>query len=273
MIFRHWVACLAVVVSAALTQAAVAQTAPAPHPRAAAPADQTYILGPTDVVEVSVLTHPDYTTRDRIGDDGTIQLPYLGPVKAANMTGPQLEAEVASALDKGGYFSHPVVKVDIVSFGSRYVTVLGDFVSPGLIPVDRAYRLSEILARVGGVKDGGADYLVLTPANGAAQTLPIKEISTGGLTEDPFVQPGDKIYSPPAELFYVSGQVNSPGVFPVIPGLTFRMAIARAGGVTMIGNEKKMKVTRHGEKMASVNLNDVVQPGDIIVIGQSLFAF
>jgi polysaccharide export outer membrane protein len=281
MNFRMVTACLAVVFSVLVGQRAAGQAVATPPPAAAqaspsrslAPADQTYVLGASDVVEVSVLTHPDYTTRDRVGADGAIQLPYLGSVKAAGKTGPQLEADVAQALDKGGYFAHPVVKVDIVSFGSRYVTVLGEFQSPGLVPVDRAYRLSEILARVGGVKEGGADYLILTPANGQAEKLPIKDIATGGLAEDPYVQAGDKIYSPQAELFYVSGQVNAPGAFPVIPGLTLRMAIARAGGVTMVGSEKKLKLTRHGVRVAHFDLNDPVQAGDVLVVGQSLFAF
>jgi polysaccharide export outer membrane protein len=271
MYVRHWVACLAVVFSAVFAQVALAQIPSAP--RAALSAKQTYLLGTSDVVEVSVLTHPDYTTRGRIGEDGTIQLPFLGTVKAANLTAPQLESEVAAALDKGGYFSHPVVKVDIVSFGSRYVTVLGAVQTPGLVPVDRAYRLSEILARVGGIKDTGADYVVLTPSDGQEEKLAIKDIATGGLAQDPYVEPGDKIYSPQAELFYVSGQVGSPGAFPVIPGMTLRMAIARAGGVTLIGSEKKVKLTRHGERVARVDLNEQVQAGDVIIIGQSLFSF
>ena len=269
MSLRQLAAGLAVLLSLFCVQAASATDAPAQ----ASPADQQYILGPADVVEVSVLTHPEYTTRDRISEAGTIQLPYLGSVNAANMTAAQLRDEVADALDKGGYFAHPVVKVDIISFGSRYVTVLGEVHAPGLVPVDRPYRLSEILARVGGIQAGGADYVVLTPANGKEERLAVKDIATGGLDKDPYVQPGDKIYSPPAEVFYVSGQVNAPGAFPIMPGMTIRMAIARAGGVTLVGSEKKVKLTRHGVKTSHVDLNELVQPGDVIVIGQNLFAF
>jgi polysaccharide export outer membrane protein len=271
MIFRRWAAALAVLFFLLPVGVASAQKVLAPMRPASA--DQSYVLGLSDVVEVSVLTHPDYTTRGRIGEDGTIQLPYLGPVKAANMSAAQLEEEVAQALDKGGYFAHPVVKVDIVSFGSRYVTVLGEFTSPGLVPVDRAYRLSEILARVGGVKGSGADYVELTPSDGQAERLAIKEIATGGLDKDPYVHPGDKIYSPPAELFYVEGQVNQPGAFALVPGMTLRMAIARAGGVNLTGSEKKLKLTRHGVRVAHIDLNEPVQAGDVLMIGQTLFNF
>lgn len=271
MKFRHWVALFATLFFLAPAGFSAAQKVLAPMRPPTA--DQAYVLGLSDVVEVSVLTHPDYTTRGRIGEDGTIQLPYLGPVRAANMTAAQLEESVAQALDKGGYFAHPVVKVDIISFGSRYVTVLGEFTTPGLVPVDRAYRLSEILARVGGVRETGADYVVLTPSNGAEEKLGLKDIATGGLDKDPFVRPGDKIYSPKAELFYVSGQVNQPGAYAVIPGMTMRMAIARAGGVNLTGSEKKLKLTRHGERVSHVDLNQPVEAGDVLYIGQTLFNF
>ena len=52
-----------------------------------------------------------------------------------------------------------IVEVEVVSYASRYVTVLGAVGSPGLIPMDRPYRLSEILARVGGARQDGADHV------------------------------------------------------------------------------------------------------------------
>ena len=123
------------------------------QPAAAAPAaatsgedsaSQTYVLGPADVIEVSVLGRPDFTTKGRIAEDGTLSLPYLGSVKVSDMTANQLSEDLAKSLLHGGYYVNPIVKVEIVSFASRYVTVLGNVGTPGLVPVDRPYRLSEI---------------------------------------------------------------------------------------------------------------------------------
>jgi polysaccharide export outer membrane protein len=235
-------------------------------------ADQSYILGPGDVIEAAILGRTDFDTRARIGTDGKVELPYLGSVDAANRTTLELTDQVRKALESGGFFSHPILKIDIVSYASRYVIVLGDVHSPGLVPVDRAYRLSEILARVGGVAAGAADYIVLTPQNGPSRHLPIKALATGDSNEDPYVSPGDKIYSPDAELFFVSGQVKGPGTFPVEPDMTLRMAIARAGGITDLGSERRVKITRHGVKLDSVDLDATkIQPGDVIVVGERLF--
>jgi polysaccharide export outer membrane protein len=234
-------------------------------------ASQAYILGPSDVIEVSVLGRQDFDVKDRIGEDGTIKVPYLGAVKAAEKTPAQFGDELGKALETGGYFAHPIVKVDILSYASRYVTVLGNFGTPGLIPVDRAYRLSEIVARVGGVRETGAAYVIFTPAHGEQRRIFVKDLATGDLKGDPYVSPGDKIYSPDAELFYVSGQVKSPGAFGVLPDLTFRMALSRAGGVTDSGSDKNISVTRAGKKLTHIDLDSKVMPGDVILVPERLF--
>ena len=199
-----------------------------------------------------------------------IQLQYLGVVNAANKTAAQFSDQVAASLQKGGYFAHPIVRVDVVSYASRYVTVLGSFGTPGLVPVDRAYHLSEIVARVGGVREGAADYVILRPQQGAERQIRISTLATGDASEDPLVAPGDKIYSPPAEVIYLTGQVKSPGAFGIIPDMTLRMALSRAGGLTDSGSDKKIAVTRKGQKI-HVDLDARVQAGDVIVVGERLF--
>jgi polysaccharide export outer membrane protein len=247
-----------------------AQT-PRVAPEASAGAAEDYRLGPADVIEVDLLGQAEFTTKERINEDGMIRLPMIGSVEAANKTVAELADLVAEKLKSGGYYASPIVKVEVASFGSRYVTVLGNFGSPGLVPIDHPYRLSEIVARVGGIKETGADYVIYRPRLGAERTIRVADLATGDIKEDPFVSPGDKIYSPPAELVFVSGQVKAPGGFPITPGMTIRMALSRAGGVTDQGSDKKVTVTRGGAKMTHVNLDDAIRPGDVLVVGERLF--
>jgi len=234
-------------------------------------ASQTYVLGPADVIEVSVLGRTDYTTKGRIEADGTFRVPFLGSIVAANKSPTKLADELAKALDAGGYFNHPVVNVAVQSFASRYVTVLGAVTHPDLVPVDRAYRLSEIMAKVGGAREGGADYVIYTPNGGTPRHIGVMDMGAGDPKDDPYVAAGDKVYVPEADLFYISGQVRSGGAFPIKPNLTFRMAIARAGGLTESGSDKALTLTRGGKKIRHVNLDDIVQPGDNLLIGERLF--
>ena len=232
---------------------------------------QSYILGPSDVIEVSVQGRTDYASRQRVGADGSIQLQFLGNVQAANKTTRQLGEEIAAALDKGGFFTRPVVTVEISSYASRYVVVLGNVGTPGLVPVDRAYHLSEIVARVGGIKESGADYVILRPHNGAERRLSIVALATGDASDDPYVSPGDKIYSPNAEVFYISGQIKAPGAYAVLPNMTFRMAISRGGGLTDSGSDGRLSLTRGGKRVQHVDLEKNVEPRDVIVVGERLF--
>jgi polysaccharide export outer membrane protein len=234
-------------------------------------ASQTYVLGPGDVVEVDVLGRGDFKTRTRIRSDGTIVLPFIGVVRAASLSAQELSNQVATALRSGGIFAEPIVSVEIVSYASQYVTVLGAVTSPGLVPVDRAYRVSEILARVGGKRQGGADYVVLRPAEGPEQRLMIEELATGGAEQDPIVPPGAKLFLPEAEQFFIYGQVNTPGAYSLMSEMTLRQALARGGGLALTGTQRRIKLFRGGQETRVDNLDMAVQPGDVIKVGERLF--
>ena len=258
----------------ALATSVCAQTSTVQKPPAtttAAAADSAYVLGPDDVIEVSVLGRSDFTTRGRVGADGTFLLPYLGSVKVGSQTAEQFGVGLQHSLESGGYFAHPIVKVDIVSYASRYVVVLGSVTTPGLVPIDRPYRLSEIIARAGGIREGGADYVVLKPTTGAEKDIPLATLATGAAESDPFVSPGDKIYVPQAQLFYITGQVKAPGAYPMVAGMTLRMALSRGGGLTDAGSERRIEVIRHGTQLRRVDLDAPVEPGDVVKANEGLF--
>jgi len=255
----------------------VAQTAAPVPTQAAAPASAApvtlndgYVMGVGDVVEIAVLGREEFKPRVQIQVDGTVQLPYLHSVMASNLTVIQLRERVAKLLRDGGYYVDPVVSVTVVSFASRYVTVLGEFAAPGLVPVDRAYRVSEILARAGGAKPSASDELVLRRASGEEIILPIELLSRGGPADDPMVHPGDKLFIGAAPNFYIYGQVNAPGAYRVERGMTLRMALARGGGLTERGSTNRLSVFRNG-KQVRVTLDAVLQGGDTVVVGERFF--
>jgi polysaccharide export outer membrane protein len=239
-------------------------------PSAAGP-NQGYILGPQDVVEVDVLGQADFKVRAPVAADGSIELPYIGKVTAANKTTAQLSEDITHALVAGGYYSHPILSIEIVAYASRYVTVLGEVGAPGLVPIDRSYRLSEVLARVGGTKEGAADYVIVRSPNGPERHYAINGLATGAESDDPLVAPGDKIFSPHAALFYISGEVKAPGAYPLMDGMTLRMAVGRGGGLTDLGTEHGIKVRDASGKAVQLGLDDKIEAGEVIVVGERLF--
>jgi len=288
-VFRA-IRCLAVVSALAIfagSGVAMAQ-APTPGPIPSSPtqvenpglapaaplvSDPEYKLGDGDIVDIVVIGSNDFNTRTRVSADGAVLLPLLGAIPARGETPASLASLIAGALKKGGYFAAPVVRVELAGIRSRYVTVLGAVSTPGLIPLDRSYRLSEMMARVGGRMGTGSGYVVLTPAGGPSKRFRLSELATGSGADDPIIQPGDKIYVPPVddEVFYVTGEVKKPGEQSIQPNLTVRIALAIAGGVSENGSEKKVSIVRAGEKLKGVNLDTKVMPGDVLSFGARVF--
>jgi polysaccharide export outer membrane protein len=233
--------------------------------------DSGYVIGVDDIIEVSLVGVPDYRTRVKVQADGRVQLPYVESVSAVDKTSLALSREIARRLASGGYYVKPQVIVDIVSYASRYVTVLGAVANPGLVPVDRDYRLSEILARVGGTRADGADHVKLRRETGAEMVLDLTTLATGGESTDPQVAPGDKIYVPDAEQFFIYGQVNAPGAYRVVSGMTVRQALARGGGLTQLGTERRVKIFRNGAEVKGAGLESAVTPEDVVVVGERYF--
>jgi len=278
---RHLFAFLALLVTAALLPgtAAIAQsappsaavTAPAAPPAAPVTMNDGYLLGPGDMVEVAVLGRSDYLVRVQVQVDGSVQLPLINDVPAANRTVLQFRSDVRAALIAGGFFTDPAVSVTVASYASRYITVLGEVATPGIVPIDRAYHLSEVLARVGGTRPTAADQIVLTHSDGQSATLDMVAVATGNPSQDVTVSPGDRIYVAAAPQFYIYGQVNAPGSYRLDRNMTLRMALARGGGLTAQGSERRIKVIRDGQEMLHFDPNALLRPADTVVVGERFF--
>ena len=272
--------CIAIVavLTASFVTPALAQSQPGASAPPAAAAMQSagestssaYVLGRDDVVEVSLLGRNDFGGRARVQADGMIQLALIGKVVAAEHTTTELSDTIRKQLQAGGYFADPIVNIEVASYASRYVIVLGAVGSPGLVPINRPYRLSEILARVGGVRADAADYLIVRPEKGDEKHLSIRELATGDSTKDPYVAAGDKIYAPAADVYYIYGQIKGPGAYPLAADMTARMAIAKGGGLTESGSDKKIEATRAGKKM-KLDVGAKLMPGDVLFVGERMF--
>jgi polysaccharide export outer membrane protein len=74
--------------------------------------------------------------------------------------------------------------------------------------------------------------------------------------------------------FFINGQIEKPGGYPFIPGLTVRKAVSLAGGFKERASREKIFVIREEDRTQTprkVDLNASVQPGDIITVEESFF--
>jgi polysaccharide export outer membrane protein len=102
----------------------------------------------------------------------------------------------------------------------------------------------------------------------------LKELEKGVLSENVALRHGDTIFVPKAETIYLVGHVRSPGAFPIDKTTTVLQALSLAGGATDRGATGRIKIIRmqNGKKTeVKAKLNDVVQPGDTIVVPERRF--
>lgn len=251
-------------VAAILTMAAAA-------PVAAIEADSGYVLGADDAIQVVVYGQPEFNITTRIKSDGTVVMPLIGIIKASGQTNIGLARVVTDKLTQGGFLKSPVVNVEIGSFVSKTVNVAGKVNAPGIVALDRGYRLSEVLLKSGWVNPAGATYVYLRRPGAPEQKLDIESIVRGEADKDPVMRAGDTVFVPDADTFFISGQVNRPGSFPILPGMTIRQAMATAGGVTATGSSNKVGLVRGSAKETDVEPTQPVQRNDVIIVKERLF--
>ena len=74
--------------------------------------------------------------------------------------------------------------------------------------------------------------------------------------------------------FYILGEVNSPGSYPYVNGMTVNEAVAIGGGFTHRAKKSQMVVIRASDAAKSetpVSVTDPVLPGDVIKVLERFF--
>lgn len=245
----------------------------APPAFAAPPAitERGYVLGPNDAITVAVFGQQEFNVATKVKSDGSITMPLIGKLPASGQTAVSLAAEVGRRLTAGNFLKDPIVNVEVTEYNSRWVRVAGKVGQPGLVPLDRNYRVLDVLLRTGWVQDAGASYVMLRrAADGRETTISTLDLARGDPDKDPMLEAGDTIYVPEADVVFISGQINRPGAFPLKPGMTVRSLLATAGGVTQLGSDNKVKLARGGKEI-SADASTTLQKDDVVTVKERLF--
>lgn len=248
-----------------------AQTPPATAGRGAS-SYEGYVLGPGDVVAVTVFGQDAFNVTTRIKPDGTISMPLVGQVQAAGRTVVTLAAEISRRLTDAKLLKDPIVNVEIGDYQSRTVRVVGQVQRPGIIPLDQPYTLLDILLKAGWVRgDGSREILIRRPGSTEEQAVSIDALIRGDAAADIPMEPGLTIVVPEPEIVYVMGGVMRPGGYPLMEGMTVRRVISMAGGAAPGGNVRKFQLERDGQRLRNATPDTPVKAGDVITLRSAGF--
>lgn len=213
---------------------------PAAHPDAALANLPSQRIGAFDLLAVSVYDAPELTRTVRVGEDGLIALPMIGPkFKAGGLLPPELEKSIASRLQAAGILVDPVVVVTIVEYASRPVSVVGAVRKPLTFQAAGRVTLLDALARAEGLtSDAGTEVLLSRVPSGPGERelirIPVIELMQMARPElNYLLQGGEEIRVPEAQKVYVVGNVKKPGAYTVRDGtpMTVLKVLALAEGL------------------------------------------
>jgi polysaccharide export outer membrane protein len=247
-----------------------------------------YLLGPQDVLSITVWGQGGVSERFTVEVDGTFIFPLLGRVKVGGFTERQFQEYLTRRLSDG-YFTDPRVTVAVAEYRSQRIFIIGEVRSPGTYNLTRPTTLVEILALAGSsTANGGAFALVRRRIDGEASKSPVTQagdgvteirvdlttLQDGALSSNPILHNGDTILVPRAEPVYVFGYVGRPGEYTVGRDTTLRQLLSLAGGVSPRGAAGRIKILRIAggkQQEIKVELDDRVRPGDTIIVPERYF--
>jgi polysaccharide export outer membrane protein len=164
-----------------------------------AAADPNYVIGPQDVVDISVWKEPELSRSVPVRPDGKISLPLVNDVQAAGLTPAQLGAQITTSLTK--YVTNPQVTVIVSQINSQRIYILGEVARAGSYTLLPEMTVLQALSDAGGFTAfaNSKKIYVLRQDNGKQQKVPFnyKDVVSG---KDPgqniTLKPGDTIIVP-----------------------------------------------------------------------------
>ncbi len=246
----------------------------APLPNVIVAPNEDYRVGPGDYLEIRVEDAPELLTRTRVNTKGTILMPYLQYVAVRGKTTEEITNYVTEKL-RGKYLKNPHVSVAITQVNSHSYVIQGAVRRPGPFQIEGRTSLMRLISYSGGLLDNhGSRAFVIREAknpiripelkSGAEQepsatpnttesvevikyemlASNISALYKGRFDQDVILEPGDVVNIPPTDVFFVAGEVNAPGEFPLKEGTTLRQAVAMAQNVTGKAQPKNAVIFR-----------------------------
>ncbi len=170
-----------------------------PQTAVAYPEKESYIIGPSDILEVSVWREPDLTRQVQVRMDGKITLPMIGDVQAENLTLVDLQEKIEEEYTR--FVTEPEVTVILAQSNSQRVYMMGKVNAPGEYPLKKSMTFLQAVSVAGGLgrwADTG-NIRLIRKIDGKEQTFRIDYdaiISGKDLSQNILLRPEDTIYVP-----------------------------------------------------------------------------
>lgn len=164
---------------------------------ASAMAQAVAMLRPGDVFDMRLGGMPaeyaqEFSIQYTVGQDGTVNIPLIGEIKAAGLTSTQLERTIQNRFMGEKIFTKPTVIIGIAQV-ARFVSVSGGVRAPQRLQWNADITLSSAIGNCQGISDFGNPKGIRIVREGKIfGTYNLKDIQAAP-ENDPKLLPGDQV--------------------------------------------------------------------------------
>jgi len=166
--------------------------------RTSAPVVYDYVIGPEDVLDISVWNNTMISRTVPVRPDGMISLPLLNDVRASGQTPLQLRVDLMKKLAE--YMVDPEVSVIVREVHSPKVSVVGKVNKPGRFELRNDATVLDLLALAEGVDTFASTSRIVVLRKEGSVTRRLRfnynKVKSGGKQENFLLRPGDIIVVP-----------------------------------------------------------------------------
>ncbi len=158
-----------------------------------------YLVGPEDVLEISVWREESLQREVLVRPDGRISFPLVGDLKVAGSTPDEIQSKLSEGLKK--FIPDPVVTVVLTKVGGYKIYIIGQVKKSGQYAVGRYLDVVQALALAGGLTPYAAEnkIKIFRRENGVQKIIPFsyENIKKGkGLKQNIILKSDDLIVVP-----------------------------------------------------------------------------
>ncbi|MDQ7828504.1 MAG: SLBB domain-containing protein [Armatimonadota bacterium] len=240
-----------------------------------------YILGPGDLLEVSVWGYPDLTRTVAVRPDGRVSLPLVGEVRAAGLSVAQLTRVLTRAYAE--YIREPQVTVIVKEFRRIRASALGQVERPGTYVLAPGSRLLDLLSEAGGLTEAAAPQGQLLVAGRPPKPVDLQKVLAGDATANLVLLGGETLVVPEdlTNIVNVLGEVQRPGRYRLKGEVRVLDALLMAGGLTEKASLGGARLVRASRETVALHLDALLlrqemghnlplAPGDTLFIPEEL---
>jgi len=242
---------------------------------ASLPTPDDYLISAGDELNIYIYGDRDTVYNPTVSSDGSIELPYIGPVKIGGMEYAQAKKHLQEMLKN--HFHNSDFSININKYSTIQVTLIGDVAHPGLYNLSSFSTVKDVLIASKGLNETTSVRNILIKRDGkTVENLDFYDLLFEGKKfGTKLLKHGDIVVVKQADtLVSIDGYVNNSAIFELKNRETLYDLLKYAGGMKADASKLNIKIKRYNDNSKietfEVTLKDAkkfkLQNGDSVIV-------